>query len=54
MDGTRLATPYRFTFRVRGPTLITGSIANRDERTRLLSALPHFEMVWSAPVDLAN
>jgi uncharacterized protein YfaS (alpha-2-macroglobulin family) len=53
MDGSRLDRPYSFSFRVKGPELITGSPANGNERARYLTPSSRFELVYSSPVDLA-
>ncbi|HEY9480008.1 MAG TPA: Ig-like domain-containing protein, partial [Gemmatimonadaceae bacterium] len=53
MDGSRLARPYAFSFRVKGPSLITGSPANGGERARYLTPSSRFELVYDSPVDLA-
>jgi alpha-2-macroglobulin len=62
MDGSALATPYRFTFRIPGPTLLGGTpvgfeagrsdvdIARR--RVRNVATDQRFELLYSAPVDL--
>jgi Large extracellular alpha-helical protein len=53
MDGSRLARPFSFSFRVRGPQLIAGSPADGRERARFLTPTTRFELVYSSPVDLA-
>ncbi len=53
MDGSRLARPYSFSFRVQGPTLISGAPANGHGRVRFLTPDTRFELVYSSPVDLA-
>ncbi len=55
MDGSTLAEPYRFTFRVHGPTLLTGSPVGPREtgRERQITPTQRFDVVYSAPVDLA-
>jgi hypothetical protein len=55
MDGSTLAEPFRFTFRVAGPTALFRS-TGRDERQRWESlALDQpFDVVYSAPVELAQ
>ncbi len=62
MDGTALAEPYRFTFRVRGPTLLTGfplgppdtgqRMSPNIARAEHVTPNQRFELVYSAPVDL--
>ena len=55
MDGSRLAEPHRFTFRVQGPVLLTGSpVAPDAERAQHVAPDQRFELVYSAPVDLAR
>lgn len=54
MDGTRLAQPYRFSFRVSGPAILAGSPVNADEHPIHLTAAPAFHLVLSAPVDPAR
>ncbi|HEU4563859.1 MAG TPA: MG2 domain-containing protein [Gemmatimonadaceae bacterium] len=54
MDGSALEAPYRFTFRVRGPQLVTGSPMSPSELPRFLGRSPAIELVWSAPVELAR
>ena len=55
MDGTALAEPYRFGFRARAPSLIGGSPVEKGltERSRYLVPAAKFDLVYSAPVDLA-
>ncbi|CAN5319939.1 hypothetical protein BH09GEM1_BH09GEM1_41830 [soil metagenome] len=55
MDGTALAEPYHFEFRARAPTLIGGSPVEKrlTERSRFLAPNAKFDLVYSAPVDLA-
>ncbi|MEJ7813370.1 MAG: MG2 domain-containing protein, partial [Gemmatimonadaceae bacterium] len=52
VDGSTLAAPHRFTFRVRGPELLGMSVAGEGNRGRYLGAAPRFVFVYSAPVDL--
>ncbi|MEO5813743.1 MAG: Ig-like domain-containing protein, partial [Gemmatimonadaceae bacterium] len=62
MDGSALAEPYGFTFRVRGPTLLTGfPVGPPDTGQRAYAGVPRaehvvpnqkFELVYSTPVDL--
>ena len=56
MDGARLAEPYTFTFRVRGPTLLAGAPADAppDTVARFVTPTTRFELVWSAPPDSAR
>ena len=64
MDGSALAEPYRFTFRVRGPTLLGGSPVGRDaarnvpqtaaQRGPTIARDQPFALVYTAPVDLAR
>lgn len=54
MDGSALAAPYRFSFRVRGPQLVAGSPVAPGDTARWLPARPRLELVWSAPVELAR
>ena len=54
MDGGALAEPYRFTFRVQGPTLLRGTPASPGtSRAEQIATDQRFELVYSAPVDLA-
>jgi hypothetical protein len=53
MDGSGLAEPYRFAFRVRGPRVLAGSPAGPDRGARFLPADARFTLVLSAPVDSA-
>jgi uncharacterized protein YfaS (alpha-2-macroglobulin family) len=53
MDGSRLERAYRFSFRVKGPTLITSSLARGPEWSWFLTPASRFALVYSAPVDLA-
>jgi len=62
MDGSALPEPHRFTFRVRGPTLLTGfPVGPPDTGQRAYRGVPRaehvvpnqkFELVYSTPVDL--
>ncbi|MEO8294831.1 MAG: MG2 domain-containing protein [Gemmatimonadota bacterium] len=49
MDGSRLESPYSFTFRVRGPQVLTSSLGDRS--SRYLSPDAKVQVVVSAPVD---
>ncbi|HEX6533100.1 MAG TPA: MG2 domain-containing protein, partial [Gemmatimonadaceae bacterium] len=51
MDGSRLAEPYAFTFRVKGPTLVSGSPLS-GLNDRFLQPRSSFALVYSGPVDL--
>src|SRR4051812_2321423 len=53
MDGGRLAAPYSFSLRARGPTLLTGSPVSGAGRQRHITPNQRFDVVYSAPVDLA-
>lgn len=53
MDGSVLAQPYQFEFRVRGPRVLTGMPAGPDQPARFLPANPRFQVVLSAPADSA-
>ena len=53
MDGSALAQEYSYTFRVQGPSLLTGQPVAGDRGQALHIALDQrFEVVYSAPVDL--
>ncbi len=52
MDGSRLEGPYRFTFRVRGPRLLTGSPVSANRHPKFVTPGTRFELVYSAPADL--
>src|SRR5712691_7755383 len=52
MDGSRLEAPYRFTFHVRGPRLLTGSPVSRQRHPKFITPTTRFELLYSAPVDL--
>jgi uncharacterized protein YfaS (alpha-2-macroglobulin family) len=56
MDGSSLAEPYRFSFRVLGPTLLAGAPvgANGAANERHITPNQRFSVVYSAPVDLAK
>ena len=53
MDGSKLAEPYRFTFRVGAPRVLTVRPAGPRADRRFLPQDAQFEMVVSAPVELA-
>src|SRR5712691_7885714 len=52
MDGSRLEAPYRFTFRVRGPHLLTASPVSGNRHPKFVTPATRFELVYSAPADL--
>src|SRR5881396_3873971 len=52
MDGSRLEGPYRFTFRVRGPRLLTGSPVSGTRHPKFVTPATRFELVYSTPTDL--
>jgi len=52
MDGSRLASPYRFTFRVGGPRVLTGGPVNAPWGSRWLKPDAQFELVTSGPADV--
>ena len=55
MDGGSLAEPYRFTFRVQGPTLLSGSpVSPQGGTADQLGPNQRFELLYSAPVDLGK
>jgi hypothetical protein len=64
MDGSKLTETYGFTFRVRGPTLLTGyPVGPPDSGRNAYRGVPHavhiapnqrFELVYSTQVDLAK
>ncbi len=51
MDGSRLAGPYTFAFRVRGPRVLSGVPVGPDRHARFLTPAPAFELVLDAPVE---
>ncbi len=51
MDGSRLREPYRFSFRVSGPKVLTGLPVSAGDHPRFLAPDARFEVVFSAPVD---
>ncbi|HEU4648034.1 MAG TPA: Ig-like domain-containing protein [Gemmatimonadales bacterium] len=53
MDGSRLATPYQFTFRVRGPRALEGWPVGPGQSASYLSPDAAFDVVFDAPPDLA-
>src|SRR5688572_7678726 len=54
MDGSALAEPHRFTFRVQGPRLLTGVPVNEQERAQHVAPNQRFALVYSGSVDLAK
>lgn len=53
MDGSALAEPYRFTFRVRGPRVLAGVPAGPDQGAQYLPPDTRFRVVLSAAGDSA-
>ncbi|HXY19901.1 MAG TPA: MG2 domain-containing protein [Gemmatimonadales bacterium] len=53
MDGSRLARPYRFGFRVGGPRVLTGGPVDAPWGSRWLKPDAQFELITSGPADLA-
>ena len=53
MDGTTLAQPYHFEFRVRGPRVLAGLPAGHGTPGRFLPADARFQVVLSAPAEPA-
>ncbi|MDB4911398.1 MAG: alpha-2-macroglobulin domain protein 2, partial [Gemmatimonadetes bacterium] len=54
MDGSRLAEPYSFGFRVRAPVLVGGSPAAKTLTAHYLTPTSAFALVYDAPVELAQ
>ncbi|MES2179012.1 MAG: MG2 domain-containing protein [Gemmatimonadota bacterium] len=56
MDGSALAEPHRFSFRVQGPVLLMGSPVgpNQDDDAFHLTPNQRFDLIYSAAVDLAR
>ena len=56
MDGSKLAAPYSFTFRVMGPHALTGSPVGpeRGRGVENLSEKTNFQVVYSSAVDTAR
>src|SRR5689334_6041820 len=52
MDGSALAEPYRFVFRVHGPMLLTGSPVYSRGVIDHVTPTQRFSLVYSSPVDL--
>ncbi|HEV8195654.1 MAG TPA: MG2 domain-containing protein [Gemmatimonadales bacterium] len=53
MDGSSLAEPFQFEFRVRGPRVLAGLPAGPDQQARFLPANPRFQIVLSGSADPA-
>jgi alpha-2-macroglobulin len=53
MDGSTLAAPHRWSFRVRGPRVLAGVPAGPGQPARFLPPDARFQLVLSAPVDPA-
>src|ERR1043166_2804531 len=53
MDGSALAEPYRFSFRVSAPRVLGGSPAGPGQSARFLPSGARFTLVLSAPSDSA-
>ena len=53
MDGSSLAEPYQFEFRVRGPRVLTGLPAGPEQTARFLPANARFQLVLSGSADPA-
>lgn len=53
MDGSSLAEPYQFTFRVRGPRVLAGLPAGHGVPAQFLPSDARFQVVLSAPADPA-
>jgi hypothetical protein len=54
MDGSRLAVPYSYSFRVRAPVLVGGSPAAKKTVPHYLTPTSGFALVYDGPVDLAQ
>jgi len=52
MDGSALAEPYQFSFRVHGPLLLAGSPVAEHVMSNHVTPNQRFLLVYSAPVDL--
>ena len=50
-DGSRLASPYRFTFRVKGPRLLARNFVSYPI-PEILAPEPRLQLLYSAPVDV--
>jgi len=53
MDGSRLAAPYSFSFRVKGPRVLDAWPVNAWSNPKYLTPDSRFSLLVSAPVDLA-
>ena len=53
MDGSRLAAPYSFAFRVKGPRIMDADPVNQWTRPKYLTPNARFRLLLSAPADLA-
>src|SRR5687768_2630300 len=53
MDGSSLAEPYQFSFRVRGPRVLSGLPAGPDQSARFLEPDTRFRLVLSTTADSA-
>jgi uncharacterized protein YfaS (alpha-2-macroglobulin family) len=53
MDGSRLAAPYSFSFRVKGPRVLDAYPVNQWINPKYLTPDVHFTMLVSAPANLA-
>ncbi|MGH7537444.1 MAG: Ig-like domain-containing protein, partial [Gemmatimonadales bacterium] len=53
MDGSRLAAPYTFSFRVRGPRVLDAWPVNQWSKPKYLTPDTRFTLLVSAPADLA-
>ena len=53
MDGSQLREPYRFSFRVTGPKVLTGLPVSSGDHPRFLTPDTKFELLFSAPIDSA-
>ncbi len=54
MDGSRLSAPYRFTFRVGGPRVLSAGPLNAPWGDRFLGPDAQFQLVVSSPADLGT
>jgi len=53
MDGSRLAAPYTFSFRVKGPRVLDAYPVNQWISPKYLTPATHFTILLSAPANLA-
>ncbi|MEO8634749.1 MAG: MG2 domain-containing protein [Gemmatimonadales bacterium] len=51
MDGSRLASPFSYSFSVSGPTLLAGLPVGENEQPRFLQPDATFDLVYSSAVD---